>query len=72
MKTFLGWLADPYIHILLLGLVLLQYSVGYQAEEAIEAAAKPVAGRSTRGAKLTPAYCHSPLVARAGDGFRPD
>lgn len=42
MKSVLGWLSDPSLHIVLLGMVLLYCAMGSLAEESIEVASQPI------------------------------
>jgi hypothetical protein len=54
MKAVLGWLKDPYIHIFVVGLVLVRLAMGTGGDES----ADPAADRA-----ITCAVCQSPHPA---------
>ena len=39
MKTLLGWILDPYLHVLLIGLLLVWVAMGWGADEKVVVAA---------------------------------
>ena len=43
MSAVLGWFKDPYVHMILVGVVLAQLAVGNHADETIDSAREPIA-----------------------------
>ena len=66
MRVVLGWIKDPYIHMLLVGLVLAQLAMGSTADEKIEAAQEPISCRICyRSISKTSGHMH--YVAQTDD-----
>ena len=67
MKGIFGWLCDPYIHMILVGLSLAMVATTYSALDSIEEASQP---QACRHCKQWPDVPHShpcPVMVRDSD-----